>query len=73
MLSGPLLGRRGKDHDRRPAKTHPYAKQVPRHHVQLDVTFLKPLSQDGRATRRYDFTAMDDATRIRGPQGLPTT
>ena len=45
--------------------THRYAKQVPGHHVQVDVTFLKIVGQDGRATRRYQYTAIDDATRIR--------
>ena len=45
--------------------THRYAKQVPWHHVQVDVTFLKIVGQDGRATRRYQYTAIDDATRIR--------
>ena len=35
------------------------------HHVQVDVTFLKLVGKDGRATRRYQYTAIDDATRIR--------
>ena len=30
-----------------------------------DVTFLKLVGKDGRATRRYQYTALDDATRIR--------
>ena len=32
---------------------------------QVDVTFLKLLRKDGKATRRYQYTAIDDATRIR--------
>ena len=50
---------------RRAVHTHRYAKQVPGHHVQVDVTFLKLVGKDGRATRRYQYTAIDDATRIR--------
>ena len=50
---------------RRAVQTHRYAKQVPGHHVQVDVTFLKLVGKDGRATRRYQYTAIDDATRIR--------
>ncbi|HIF13087.1 MAG TPA: IS481 family transposase [Dehalococcoidia bacterium] len=50
---------------RRAVHTHRYAKQVPGHHVQVDVTFLKLVSPDGTATRRYQYTAIDDATRIR--------
>ena len=38
---------------------------IPGHHVQVDVTFLKLVGKDGRATRRYQYTAIDDATRIR--------
>ena len=45
--------------------THRYTKQVPGHHVQVDVTFLKLIGPGGRATRRYQYTAIDDATRIR--------
>ena len=50
---------------RRAVHTHRYARQVPGHHVQVDVTFLKLVGKDGRATRRYQYTAIDDATRIR--------
>ena len=54
---------------RRAVHTHRYAKQVPGHHVQGDVTFLKLVGKDGRATRRYQYTAIDDATRIRAVKG----
>lgn len=50
---------------RRAVHTHRYAKQVPGHHVQVDVTFLKLLGKNGTTTRRYQYTAIDDATRIR--------
>ena len=38
-----------------------YEKQVPGHHVQIDVKFL---SFPG-SIKRYQFTAVDDATRVR--------
>jgi len=50
---------------RRAIHTRRYAKQVPGHHVQVDVKFLNLGSEDGRKIRRYQFTAIDDATRIR--------
>ena len=42
-----------------------YEKQVPGHHVQVDVKFLKFTDLGGRRVMRYQFTAIDDATRIR--------
>ena len=42
-----------------------YEKQVPGHHVQVDVKFLKLTGQDGRRVMRFQYTAIDDATRIR--------
>jgi transposase InsO family protein len=42
-----------------------YEKQVPGHHVQVDVKFLQFRKAGGRAVKRYQFTAIDDATRIR--------
>ena len=49
---------------RRAVHTHRYEKQVPGHHVQVDVTFLTFQGTRGRI-RRYQYTAIDDATRIR--------
>jgi transposase InsO family protein len=37
---------------------------VPGHHVQFDVKFLQ-FTSEGRRLKRYQFTAIDDATRIR--------
>jgi transposase InsO family protein len=45
--------------------THRYAKEVLGNHVQVDVTFLKLIGNDGKATRRHQCTAIDDPTRIR--------
>jgi transposase InsO family protein len=42
-----------------------YEKQVPGHHVQVDVKFLQFTSAEGRRIKRYQFTAIDDATRVR--------
>ena len=50
---------------RRAIHTRRYAKQVPGHHIQIDVKFLTLTTQDGHKVRRYQFTAIDDATRVR--------
>ena len=41
-----------------------YEKQVPGHHIQMDVKFLT-FMRDERRIRRFQYTAIDDATRIR--------
>jgi len=42
-----------------------YEKQVPGHRIQVDVKFLKFQDKRGRQLRRFQYTAIDDATRIR--------
>lgn len=42
-----------------------YQKQVPGHHVQVDVKFLFFNTPDGKIIKRFQYTAIDDATRIR--------
>jgi len=42
-----------------------YEKKVPGHHIQVDVKFLNFTDKSGRRVRRYQYTAIDDATRIR--------
>lgn len=42
-----------------------YEKQVPGHHIQVDVKFLILKREDKKAIKRYQYTAIDDATRIR--------
>jgi transposase InsO family protein len=49
----------------RTVHTRRYAKRVPGHHIQVDVKFLTLKSSDGKRIRRYQYTAVDDATRIR--------
>lgn len=50
---------------KRALHTRRYAKTVPGHHVQLDVKFLRLKDEAGKAVKRYQYTAIDDATRIR--------
>jgi len=42
-----------------------YEKQTPGHHVQMDVKFLNFKNEDGEKVKRYQYTAIDDATRTR--------
>ena len=42
-----------------------YQKNVPGHHVQVDVKFLIFNDTNGKKIKRYQYTAIDDATRIR--------
>ena len=42
-----------------------YEKTVLGHQVQIDVKFLTFFDKKGRKIRRYQYTAIDDATRIR--------
>ena len=50
---------------RRAVHTHRYAKQVPGHHVQVDVKFLTFKDPAGKLVKRSQYTTIDDATRIR--------
>ena len=59
------LRRLPKNVGRRAIHTRRYAKRVPGHHIQVDVTFLTLKNADGGRIRRYQYTAIDDATRIR--------
>ena len=45
--------------------TQRYQKQVPGHQIQVDVKFLKFEGKDGKPVKRYQYTAIDDAARIR--------
>ncbi|HEX2404209.1 MAG TPA: IS481 family transposase, partial [Acidimicrobiia bacterium] len=40
-----------------------YEKPLPGHRVQIDVKFIAPLQ--GSRRKHYQFTAIDDCTRIR--------
>jgi transposase InsO family protein len=53
----------------RTVQTHQrYEKQVPGHHIQMDVKFLFFTAKDGKKIRRFQYTAIDDATRVRAMQ-----
>jgi transposase InsO family protein len=56
---------------RRALHTQRYAKTVPGHHVQVDVKFLQLKDRAGKTVKRYQYTAIDDATRIRALQIFP--
>ena len=53
---------RHKRHDRRWKR---YEKPLPGHRIQLDVKFIQPLPGAPRAKKYYQFTAIDDCTRLR--------
>jgi len=59
------LNRLPKTASRRTVHTKRYAKSVPGHQVQVDVKFATFTDPIGKKVRRYQFTAIDDATRIR--------
>jgi transposase InsO family protein len=43
-----------------------YEKQLPGHRVQIDVKFIQPIKGTGPRRRKYyQFTAIDDCTRLR--------
>jgi transposase len=52
---------RHKRHDRRWRR---YEKPLPGHRVQLDVKFIQPLPGAPKAKRYYQFTGIDDCTRL---------
>ena len=42
-----------------------YKKQVPGHRIQVDVKFLFFTDESGKRLKRYQYTAIDDASRVR--------
>ncbi len=62
------LNRLPKTAPRRALHTKRYAKTVPGHHIQVDVKFLTLEDYEGHKVRRYQYTAIDDATRVRALQ-----
>lgn len=59
------LRRLPKTASRKTVHTRRYSKSVPGHHIQVDVKFLKLKDTEGKTVRRFQYTAIDDATRIR--------
>ena len=50
---------------RRAIHTKRYQKTVPGHHIQVDVKFNWLKTEHGNKVQRFQYTAIDDATRIR--------
>jgi transposase InsO family protein len=71
VLKAHELSRLPKNAPRRALHSKRYAKTVPGHHVQVDVKFLQFKDRDGKLVKRYQYTAIDDATRIRALQIYP--
>jgi transposase InsO family protein len=59
------LNRLPRNAKKRTVLTQRYEKQVPGHHVQVDVKFLDFKGQQEQKVRRFQYTDIDDATRIR--------
>ena len=57
--------RLSKSVSKRTVHTKRYQKKVPGHHIQVDVKFLWLVGPSGKRVRRFQYTAIDDATRIR--------
>ena len=49
----------------RKVHTTRYQQQVPGHQIQVDVKFLIFRGKDGKPIKHYQYTAIDDATRVR--------
>ena len=71
VLKAHGVSRLPKTAPRRALHTKRYAKKVPGHHVQVDVKFLTLKDEEGNTVKRYQYTAIDDATRIRALQVYP--
>src|SRR5512134_1160846 len=71
VLKAHGISRLPKTASRRALHTKRYAKTVPGHHVQVDVKFLQLKDREGKTLKRYQYTAVDDATRIRVLQVFP--
>jgi hypothetical protein len=65
------VGRLPKTAAKRTVHTKRYTKKIPGHHIQVDVKFLTLRNAEGKVVKRYQYTAIDDATRIRALQIYP--
>ena len=68
VLQRHQLERLPRNAPKRSLPTLRYEKQSPGHHVQIDVKFLDLIGPDGVKVRRFQYTAIDDATRARAIQ-----
>ena len=53
---------------RRSLHSKRYNKNTPGHHVQVDVKVALLKDVDGKSVKRFQYTAIDDATRVRALQ-----
>jgi len=59
-------------YQRRALRWKRYEKQRPGHQLQVDVKFIEPLGQKGlRRKKFYQFTAIDDCTRLQVLRAYP--
>jgi transposase len=58
-------------YQRRALRWKRYEKQRPGHQLQVDVKFIEPLGQTGRKRKYYQFTVIDDCTRLRVLRAYP--
>ena len=65
------VGRLPRNSGRRKVHTKRYSKQVPGHHIQVDVKFLSFKDPEGKKVKKYQYTAIDDATRVRALKIYP--
>ncbi|WP_158865431.1 IS481 family transposase [Leifsonia sp. AG29] len=56
---------------RREIRWKRYEKQRLGHALQVDVKFIEPLGQTGKKKRYYQYTAIDDCTRLRVLKAYP--
>jgi transposase len=61
-----------KRYKRKDTKWKRYEKQRPGHALQVDVKFIEPLGQTGKKKRYYQYTVIDDCTRLRILRAYPT-
>jgi transposase InsO family protein len=59
------INRLPKTASKRTLHTRRYSKNVPGHHVQVDVKFITLRDLEGNKVKRFQYTAIDDATRTR--------
>ena len=45
--------------------TKRHQKQVPGHHIQMDVKLLTFIGKKGEKVRRFQYTVIDDTTHVR--------
>lgn len=65
ILKAHGISKLSRDKVKRTTHSKRYSKSVPGHHVQVDVKFLFFKDLHGKRIKRFQYTAIDDATRIR--------